>query len=169
MGAAVTRDRADAKDFGAFYRRHLDRVLASCVQRTGEPASSRIRFPAVPPRVISGVVRDGIASLDVYAHTRHGESRILTGVPIHANVYSFESGGAVTWDADARVQGPRGPSPPDHARPLRHRPRDVEGNYRVSLTATVIRVTAHSLPVSSQMRTSHTHVVRPWWRTVASA
>jgi DNA-directed RNA polymerase specialized sigma24 family protein len=25
------------EDFGAFYRRHLDRVLAFCVQRTGEP------------------------------------------------------------------------------------------------------------------------------------
>ena len=31
------QDGESFEDFGAFYRRHLDRVLAFCAQRTGEP------------------------------------------------------------------------------------------------------------------------------------
>jgi hypothetical protein len=59
-------------------------------------ANRRVHVPVPPPHLVSGVVRDGIATLDVYAHTRQGERLVLTGVPIHANVYAFESGGAGT-------------------------------------------------------------------------
>jgi len=48
-----------------------------------------------PPQTISGVVRDGIASVDVYARVK-GARKLVLDLPIQNNVYSFESGGAVT-------------------------------------------------------------------------
>jgi hypothetical protein len=46
-------------------------------------------------QVISGVVRDGITSLDVYARVK-GVRKLLLDVPVHNNVYSFRTGGAVS-------------------------------------------------------------------------
>jgi hypothetical protein len=50
-------------------------------------------------------------------------------------------------------------------KPISIGPRRPQG----SRTATVIRVRTHSRPASSEISTSHTHVVRPRWRRVAVA
>jgi hypothetical protein len=54
------------------------------------------RTIAAPSQVIAGVVRDGITSVDVYASGKHASRLLLANVPIHDNVYTFQSGGAVT-------------------------------------------------------------------------
>jgi hypothetical protein len=67
-----------------------------------EPAASRAKCLATPPtigfpalhQVFSGVVRDGIVSLDVYARVK-GVRKLVLDAPVHNNVYSFQTGGAV--------------------------------------------------------------------------
>jgi len=66
------------------------REFAACVHEMVHPHV----FP-VPPQVISGVVRDGIATVDVYAR---GGRRLLTAVRVQDNVFSFLSGGAIAGD-----------------------------------------------------------------------
>jgi hypothetical protein len=85
------------------------RAVAVCVERATHP-----RFAVSPPPVITGVVGDAVASVDVY--TRSGRE-VLAGVPVHNNVYVFGPGGAVTGvlklvfkDAAGRVV----PSTPAH-------------------------------------------------------
>lgn len=49
----------------------------------------------LPPQIISGVVRDGIVSLDVYARVK-GARKLVLDLPIQNNAYSFKTGGVVT-------------------------------------------------------------------------
>jgi hypothetical protein len=67
---------------------------AACLRSLLPPHVLRPKAPA-QPELISGVVRDGIATVDVYALVGKAEKLVLSGVPVHDNVYSFKSGGAV--------------------------------------------------------------------------
>jgi hypothetical protein len=69
-----------------------------------KPASTRLKclatprlvhFPAIQ-QVVSGVVRDGIVSLDVYTRGKGGARKLVSEVPVDNNVYSFQTGGAVS-------------------------------------------------------------------------
>jgi hypothetical protein len=81
---------------------HITQVIARSKGKPGAVPSPkalclraiprRLRAVRLPPQVISGVVRDGITSLEVETHSG---KRLLT-VPIRDNVYSFATGGAVS-------------------------------------------------------------------------
>jgi hypothetical protein len=62
---------------------------AICVKLTTHPAKP---VPAAFMHVATGVVRDGIATVDVYARAGHGNPRLLMTVPIHNNVFAFQPG-----------------------------------------------------------------------------
>lgn len=141
----------------------LHRLCARAYKRTAERArcvtqGRKLRFGTNEPQVITGVVSDGIATVDVYgaAATQEqgpeqgpGRERRL-GLPVRPRRGR---------SAHAGVQGRQRPCDPrvagDRSRCLR------VSDYSASRTATVIRVTAHSRPSSSVMRTSQTQVVRP--------
>jgi hypothetical protein len=60
---------------------------AACVKRMTHPD-----FRLSRPRVDAGVVRDGIASVDVYRPAGHGKARLLMTIPVQTNVFAFVPG-----------------------------------------------------------------------------
>ncbi|HEY5318926.1 MAG TPA: hypothetical protein VIJ20_13135 [Solirubrobacteraceae bacterium] len=53
-------------------------------------------YPAPKPQIVTGVVRDGVVSVDVYAGIGHAKRLVLTGVPVEHNVYAFQTTPALT-------------------------------------------------------------------------
>jgi hypothetical protein len=86
------------------------RVVAACVAGLTRPLAVRL-----PPEAIAGVVRDGIATVDVYAGSGSRRRLVLADVPVRDNVYAFATGGRVTGELELVFKDTAGRSVPTTA------------------------------------------------------